>query len=242
MQIIKIRSQYYGNKAVYGVYPQLIAIYALSRREEETVLEVLLRHAEEGRPLNRRYLQEALEMLIDAMPPARKERLPFKDGVPGVRFSRAFETRHKNVLYYGRGSRQEAKRWASVNAETVTTHFAQIEKLIEKHGIDSRRMWNLDETGGTPEKDVTGAVKEKRYMRRRGPRDIVIPEFVAASRATLMATVSAAGDTGPPLFIFKGGGASLSNHYCGWETHRGDLLLISPAWCLRMDGRKMLLT
>ena len=61
----------------------------------------------------------------------------------------------------------------------------------------------MDETGGTPGKDIIGAVKEKRYLRRIH-RDIVILEFMTASRATLMAVINGDGEAGPPLFVFKG--------------------------------------
>lgn len=41
-------------------------------------------------------------------------------------------------------------------------------------------------------------------MRRDGYRSLKLPEFVRASRMTLMSVVSAASDSGPPLFVFKG--------------------------------------
>ena len=42
------------------------------------------------------------------------------------------------------------------------------------------------------------------YLRRNAAKDINLPEFMRATRATVMPVVSAAGDTGPPLLVFRG--------------------------------------
>ena len=76
--------------------------------------------------------------------------------------------------------------------------------LVEKYSITADRMWNLDETGTTPGVDTKGETRQRRYVRRRGTREMRVPEFVRTSRATVMPVVSADGQQGPPLFIFKG--------------------------------------
>jgi len=176
-----------------------------SEAEEDVIISTLVAFADKGVPLNRRHLQEAFKTFIGQLAPSRRAAMPFRNGVPGWRFLTDFEKRHRDRIFFGRGTRQEAKRWSAVNGETLSTHFATLEKIISDNNIDSSRVWNLDETGGTPGKDVVGAIKERRYLRReRHQRDIIIPEFVSSSRATVMAVVSAAGDTAPPLFVFKG--------------------------------------
>lgn len=63
---------------------------------------------------------------------------------------------------------------------------------------------NLDKTGGCGGNDINGNSPYRRYMLRSDCRDKRLPEFVRASRVTMLSCVSAAGDTAPPLFVFKG--------------------------------------
>lgn len=42
------------------------------------------------------------------------------------------------------------KRFAAVNSEIVTTHFAVLEELVRKHGIGASCLWNLEETAELP--------------------------------------------------------------------------------------------
>ena len=76
--------------------------------------------------------------------------------------------------------------------------------LIEKHNIDEHRAWNLDETGYTPGRDANRNFKRYRYLRRGGTDNIHLPEFVRSSRTTVLPVVSAADDSGQPLFVFRG--------------------------------------
>jgi len=137
-----------------------------SDSEEETIIATLLSFADRGVPLNRRHLKEAIKTFVSHLPASRRASIRFREGIPGYRFLRDFEKRHESRIVFGRGTRQEAKRWAAVNGETLSTHFATLEKIITDNNIDSSRVWNLDETGGTPGKDVVGAVKERRDLRR----------------------------------------------------------------------------
>ena len=99
--------------------------------------------------------------------------------------------------------KQEAKRHRAVNAETITTFFATLEKLIHKHHIDEFRLWNLDETEYTPETELTGNTNKRRGMRRSGTGHVRLPEFVRSSRATLLAVCSASGHRAAPMVVFK---------------------------------------
>lgn len=72
---------------------------------------------------------------------------------------------------------QEGKLFSDFNADTPTTHLAQMEILLEMHNIDASRFWNLNETGGKPGRDVSGNSHKWRYMRRDGHGDFRIPDF-----------------------------------------------------------------
>ena len=129
---------------------------ALTLREEQVILDTLLKYADHGVPLNRTHLREAISLFVSSLPKERKCNLPFKNAVPGYWYLRGFEKRHVYKIKFGRPLRQESKRHLVVSADTLTTHFAVFEKLISQHSIDASRLWNLDETEYTPGKDSAG--------------------------------------------------------------------------------------
>lgn len=177
---------------------------AFTAEEESVIVELLCKYSDKGIPLLRRHLIEACAIFISTMPVNRRKLLPFKYGVPGNRFIRCFIKRHSNTLCFSKPLRQEPERFRAVNAEVLVEHFAQLEKLIKTYNIDDTRIWNLDECGGTPGRDVIGNTHASRITRKHGGRDYKLPAFVRTNRVTLMPVVSASGDTGPPLFVFKG--------------------------------------
>ena len=143
-------------------------------------------------------------MFIQSLSDERRSTFPFGKFGPGNRFIRSFIKRHDDELGFRRPLRQEGQRWSSVNAEALTTHFACIEKLVKDYNIDTARIWNLDETGGTPGRDVVSNTSVKVVTRRNSDSDVQVPEFIRTSRATVMAVINGAGDSAPPLFVFKG--------------------------------------
>ena len=176
----------------------------LTEQEEKSVVEALLHFADCGVPLCKSDVQEAIAFMVSSFPEARRMSLSFKNGRPGRAFMRGFLKRHHAELRVCVPEHHEAKRYAAVNAETLTSHVAKVERLVQLHGIDAGRFWNLDETGTTPGRDVKGNGKQRRYMRRNGSREARVPEFVRANRVTTMPVISARGDTGPPLFVLQG--------------------------------------
>ena len=66
-----------------------------------------------------------------------------KNGQPGVKFCRRFASRHREGLRFGILQQQERLRWSVINTETITLHFACIEKLIRDYAINVKpsRTW-----------------------------------------------------------------------------------------------------
>lgn len=177
---------------------------ALAAAEEQVIVDLIQRYSDRGLPLTRTHVRDAFALYIARLPAARRSQMPFRDGRPGVKFLRNFTLRHKASLRFAKPLRQEGKRFAATSADALTTHCAALEKLIKELGVDPRRIWNLDETGATPGKDVNGASSSRRYLTRGGGGDMRTAEFAAISRITMMPVISAAGDSGPTLFVFKG--------------------------------------
>lgn len=75
-------------------------------------------------------------------------------------------------------TRQEALRLATCNGDTMATHFATLEKVLKEHNIDDKRVWNLDEFGATPGKDLNGRLRSKRFLRKDGGKDIKVASFL----------------------------------------------------------------
>ena len=129
---------------------------ALTIQEEKCIVDFILRNATKGVPLTQRHLCEAISVALGNVTPARRLTLPFKRDKPSAGYLRAFRRRHGNVIRFGKPLRQEVKRFRATNAESLTTHFATIEKLIAEHKIDSSRLFNLDKVDVSPGKDADG--------------------------------------------------------------------------------------
>lgn len=177
---------------------------AFNVQEEEVIVKTLEQFADHGIPLTRQQAKDVIALFVSNMSAERRHVLPFVNGIPGNHFLRGFYSRHKERLKFGVPTRQEGRRWASANAETITTHFSRVELIVEKYNIDANRLWNLDETGATPGIDTTGASRRKRFTRRNGASDYRLADFSRCSRASMLACISASGQAGPPLFVFKG--------------------------------------
>ena len=109
-----------------------------------------------------------------------------------------------------------------MNGETLTSHLANFEKLFQKYQFDAERIWNLDETGATPGKDVEGRSSSRPILRRHDSKDIKIGQFLNVHRVTAMTVISAAGKRYPTLFVL---GANIypmvrfcEMEKCGWKV------------------------
>ena len=168
------------------------------------IVDLLIKYAHKGTPLSRCHLADAIELITSNMPPERRLRLRFKNGRPGVRFIREFYKRHSTVLTFRRACPQQAVRFNAVKDESLITHFATLEKLIHEYNIDDSRLFNLDEAGASPEKNVGNKDSARRYMPRSGCHDTRMAAIANKNRITIMAVISAAGQHAPPLFVLKG--------------------------------------
>lgn len=64
-----------------------------------------------------------------------------------TKFIRLFISRHDVRIGFCKACKQEAVRFQANNAETIIDHLVKIKTICDENGIDSARMWNLDETG-----------------------------------------------------------------------------------------------
>ena len=179
---------------------------ALKKEEEKQIVELLVRFSDRGVPLTRVHLIEAAEIIIDSFDASRKSKLPFRNGRPGVRWARSFYKRHNKQLKFVMPNKQESRRHRAINADYLTSHFATIQALVDEYGITDEYIWNLDETGFSPGKDLRGITQKRRFSRRDNnvQSNVVVAEFKNCHRFTMMPCISASGDIGPTLFLFKG--------------------------------------
>lgn len=131
--------------------------------EEQVVVQMWLKYADRGVPLDLRHVREAFCFLAAGL---ESERHAISEKWRGHKFLRSFEKRHKHQLHCRRPLRQEGQRLRAFNAELPTTHFAAIENLAKEHNIDTARMWNLDETGGIPGREFVRRKSTRFYSRR----------------------------------------------------------------------------
>lgn len=178
---------------------------AFKAEEEQNILELVLRFADKGVPLNRHHLCEAAGIFVSTLTEERKSKFRFKNGVPGVRWGLDFLARHRQVLRYAIPDMQEDKRHRAVNATTLAAHFEQLHELQRKYQFTPERVWNLDETGIGPGRDAKGKIRKPVVLQRDGgKRDAIVPAFSYNDCITFSPCISASGDIGPCMYIFKG--------------------------------------
>lgn len=124
---------------------------------------------------------------------------------------------------------QNAKRFAATNGETLTTRCAELRQLMIEFGFDAQRIWNLDETGISPGKDVRGSACEKRMHRRGSQKEARVPVFADENRVTIIPVVSAAGVVGPSLWIFQGTRIPCRDVLIGGKRYTHTLSTFLPA-------------
>lgn len=178
----------------------------LSDEEEGVIVDTILSYCDKGLPLQRSDIVDAVEILISTLPKERQTKTNFKDNRQGRKFVRLFLQRHSSKICLGRPRKEQELRFRSCNAETLSTHFAALKKVIEDNNIDSSRICNLDETGSTPEKEANGRINKKRVLRSGKVRTSVVrvPTFTNVNRVTIVPAIFANGECADPLFVIKG--------------------------------------
>ena len=107
------------------------------------------------------------------------------------------------MVSFRRACPQQAVRFNAVNGEYLITHFATFEKPIHKYNIYDSRLFNLDEVGASPEKDLGNKDSARRHMPRSGCQDTHMAAIADKNRITIMAVVCADGEHAPLLLFLK---------------------------------------
>lgn len=182
----------------------------LTEEEELCIVKMLKEFAAKVNPLLKSDIAEAAELLFCTLPAERQAKMKWASGRPGRKFVELFLKRHQNEIHLGRPSMEEEVRWRSSNANVITTHIAALEKIIKDNGITASHIANLDETGVSPNRDVTGRIQAKQVLNknRKSVRANPVQRmayFKDVKRVTMLPTIFANGDCGRPLFITQGG-------------------------------------
>ena len=171
--------------------------------EENIIVGFLVDRATAGLPLTKLHLSEAVNIFVSSMSSKRRCQLGEEWNGPSREWLNRFPRKHADRLSFVRPLPQEAVRYRQVNGEAITTHFATVQKLVEDNEIDASRLFNLDECGCSPAKEAGSKSRSRRYMPRRGSRDIRRADIADLAPITMMPVISAAGEHGPPLLVFK---------------------------------------
>lgn len=84
------------------------------------------------------------------------------------------------------------------------THSHAVKKITDENGIDSQRIYNLDESACKPSRDFRTSSHFKAYVARAMERISRAPKFKRVDRVTLMPVIFAKGTKGRSLFVIKG--------------------------------------
>lgn len=133
-------------------------------------------------------------------------KLRFKDNRPGRKNISLFLQRHKYYILLGRPRKEQQLRYKSCNADTSSTNFAALRKLVVENNIDESRMANLDSSCSELEKEATCRMNKKRSLRSEKSSSMVVrvPTFKNVHRVKMMPPIFANGEMYEPLYIFKG--------------------------------------
>lgn len=89
-----------------------------------------------------------------------------------------------------------------MNDQSIPNNFAILERLIEQNRIEPETLFNLDEVGATSEKDFS-ASNRRRILSHHSFTDADVADFSYKQSIIMMPVVSALGECGPTLFVFK---------------------------------------
>lgn len=168
--------------------------------------------ADFGRPCSRYDVADIIHVYVESLSPERQDKLLSVNMYPGRDFLRAFMRRHKNVIRFGLPANEAEIRWRSCDTETLTTHLAMFESYLEKYKIDDTRLYNIDETGVTPNRDAARRRAYKLTLRssRAAQSQVRVATFKYTDRITMLGAVCADGTCHTPTFVITSAKGSLS--------------------------------
>jgi len=179
---------------------------AFTQEEEERLLTVLRgilasRQCLEVRDLERHAEQLAKEIL-GRNPPGRVRLAACKFGRKWVS---CFVSRHAKIISHIAARPVEHVRLMAFNVESIAEYMAQVELAYSKYSIkEAWQILNLDETGFSPGRDLTGKTAHKVIASAGKGATWSNVGFKYPHRISFLACVSAAGDTFLPAPIFRG--------------------------------------
>ena len=164
----------------------------LSIEEENALEDYMVQMADYGHPLSMEQLRLKVALLTQERP------TPFTNGSPGPAWARWFKKRHPNLaLRQSQGL--DVARAKDLCLANVSTFFANLQELYEKHDYPPERIWNCDESGAQVRQNGGGRVWAK-----RGSRSVhnVVPN--EHEWLIVLTCINTAGESVPGFYIFKG--------------------------------------
>ena len=125
---------------------------ALSDEEEATICQLLVREADGGSPLTRPDCNDAFYKFASALSLELQAKVPCENLTPGRDFLR---NRNADTIRLGRPAKEAEERWRACNAGTLTTHLVSFENVLVENRITASQLYNLYETGVTPNRDTS---------------------------------------------------------------------------------------
>lgn len=171
--------------------------------EEKLIVNAALWFADNGTPLSKEGLKDAIELFVKRLQLSRRTKLPFKNGIPGKHFIDLFVKRTP-ALSMRRRANLERARADAMSPCNVAVHFARLRKIYREFKIKcASQIFNIDESGFSTRK--AGRGRAKAIMRKEGRSNSVELSWSQnADHVTLMPVVSADGSAFSPIAILPG--------------------------------------
>lgn len=107
----------------------------LTKREDDRIIDVIVRYVYEVIPMTLENLHEAIYMVVFKRTPVQRFLLADEFKRNSMHYVRLFRRLHSYRLKVALPTRQEAKRFVAVNAVSIANHFATLKKLIHDNHI-----------------------------------------------------------------------------------------------------------
>lgn len=89
-------------------------------------------------------------------------------------------------IWYG----QQAERFKTCIAETLTIHFAVLAEVVKEHNLHTWDIYNLNEVGASAVKDIAGRSRRKEYISRQSRSDASAQRFANFPLVTMMPVIA----------------------------------------------------
>lgn len=206
----------------------------LTHAEELIIKDTVYEFQSNGTPLNRSVVMDVVQEFVRTLSIQRRKLIGFRNDRPGREWMKRFVARWPELKLQC-AVNLEYERAEAMSPVNIAAHFARIKALSEKYGIkEPCQVFNLDESGFSI-RGMAWSGRSKRVVRRAARANARQLKWRGSvDHVTMMAVVSAGGQSYTPLFVLPGIKARYRRR-CGGRVETPADYLPSPNYLMMRD-------